>query len=390
MKTVSSVIKRLMQQDPYYGLFACGLNKEFSDKIETAGVCLDGINYKLLINQEWWNGLLPDIRIGVIKHELLHLVFYHVVDGEMWHALCPNHNMLNVAMDLEVQSYIDPQYRWSECAAEQIFAKYPNIPRELGTKEYIKILKTMVDPNSPKYDPKLANMISNGVNNHNNWGNPSGAKNDLAKNQLDFQLKETAQNVQKSRGTIPAELQEKIEQLLKPEPPVFNWRAYFRRLLGTAFDIYQKKTRRKESNRFEESPGLKRKKKHKMLVAIDTSGSVNSDELREFFSEIYHIWKAGAVVDILECDMKISKPKYEYNGKMPEFISGRGGTSFLEPVQYYNDHRKDYTTMVYFTDGYGDQDECKPMGEMIWVITSNGYQNGEFPGKTILIPKKKQ
>jgi hypothetical protein len=29
------------------------------------------------------------------------------------------------------------------------------------------------------------------------------------------------------------------------------------------------------------------------------------------------------------------------------------------------------------------------MGEMIWVITSNGYQNGEFPGKTILIPKKK-
>jgi hypothetical protein len=51
-------------------LFACGLNKEFSDKIETAGVCLDGINYKLLINQEWWNGLLPDIRIGIIKHEL--------------------------------------------------------------------------------------------------------------------------------------------------------------------------------------------------------------------------------------------------------------------------------------------------------------------------------
>ena len=226
---------------------------------------------------------------------------------------------------LEVQSYIDPQYRWSECTAEQIFAKYPNIPRELGTKEYIKILKTMVDPNSPKYDQQLANMIGKGVNNHNNLGNPSGAKNELAKNQLDFQLKETAQNVQKSRGTIPAELQEKIDQLLKPEPPVFNWRAYFRRLLGTAFDIYQKKTRRKESNRFEESPGLKRKKKHKMLVAIDTSGSVNSDELREFFSEIYHIWKAGAVVDILECDMKISKPKYEYNGKMPEFISGRGG-----------------------------------------------------------------
>ena len=290
---------------------------------------------------------------------------------------------------LEVQSYIDPQHRWSECTAEQIFAKYPNIPRELGTKEYIKILKTMVDPNSPKYDQQLADMINKGVNNHNNWGNPQGAKNDLAKNQLDFQLKETAQNVQKSRGTIPAELQEKIEQLLKPEPPVFNWKGYFRRLLGIAFDINKRKSRRKESKRFIELPGLKHKKKHNLLVAIDTSGSVNSEELKEFFSEIYHIWKTGAKVDILECDMKISKPKYEYNGKMPEFISGRGGTSFVEPCTYYKEHLREYTAMVYFTDGYGDQDEIKPFGNMMWVITSNGYQQGKFPGKTILIPRKK-
>ena len=27
---------------------------------------------------------------------------------------------------------------------------------------------------------------------------------------------------------------------------------------------------------------------------------------------------------------------------------------------------------------------------MMWVITSNGYQQGKFPGKTILIPKKKK
>lgn len=290
---------------------------------------------------------------------------------------------------LEVQSYIDPQNRWSECAAEQIFATYPNIPRGLGTKEYIKILKTMVDPNSPKYDEEIKEMINQGVDNHNNWGNPTGAKNELAKSQLDYQVKETAQNAQKSRGTIPNELKKKIEQLLKPEPPVFNWKAYFRRLLGISFDIYQKKTRRKESNRFEDCPGLKRRKKHNLLVAIDTSASVCMEELQEFFNEIYHIWKAGAKVDILECDAKISKPKYEYTGKVPEFISGRGSTSFKQPIDHYNEHRKEYTTMVYFTDGYGDQDKCKPMGEMLWVITSEGYQKGEFPGKTILIPKKK-
>ena len=32
MKTISQVIKYLMREEPYYGMFACGLDKEFSDK----------------------------------------------------------------------------------------------------------------------------------------------------------------------------------------------------------------------------------------------------------------------------------------------------------------------------------------------------------------------
>ena len=203
-----------------------------------------------------------------------------------------------------------------------------------------------------------------------------------------FFIRIQAKNTQKSRGTWPAELEEMLNALLNPKPPVFNWKAYFRRLLGIAFDIYQKKTRRKESLRFPESPGLKRKKKHKLLVAIDTSGSVCEEELQDFFSEIYHIWKAGADVHILECDAKINK-EWDYKGKPPKLVSGRGGTAFTPCVDYYNQHRKEYTTMVYFTDGYGDQDHCKPLNKMLWVITSNGYQDGKYPGIKICIPKNK-
>ena len=87
MKTIANVIKSLMVHEPYYGIFACGLNKEWNEKISTAGVCLDGINYKLVINKEWWDKLDPNIRYGVIKHELLHLVFYHVLDYKDFFAL---------------------------------------------------------------------------------------------------------------------------------------------------------------------------------------------------------------------------------------------------------------------------------------------------------------
>ena len=46
MKLISDAIKKLMMEEPYYGLFASGLKKEYTDKIDTAGVCLDGIDYK--------------------------------------------------------------------------------------------------------------------------------------------------------------------------------------------------------------------------------------------------------------------------------------------------------------------------------------------------------
>lgn len=299
---------------------------------------------------------------------------------------------------LEVQSYIAPQYRWKESTAEKLFDTYPDLQRGLGTKYYIEFLHSLMNDSSQKFQQRYnvgaqqaGQDVLNGSNQNDshNWDQVPDSVKELAKSQIDYQLKEAAKQVIKNRGLIPSELQEKINELLNPKPPVFNWKAYFRRLLGTAIDVIPRKTRRKESERFEGSPGLRKRKKHSILVAIDTSGSVSTEELEDFFSEIYHIWKAGAAIDILECDAQISKPKYAYKGKVPEFISGRGGTSFKEPVDYYNEHRRDYTTMVYFTDGYGDQDEMKPFKQMLWVITSQGNQDSEFPGIKICIPKTK-
>ena len=53
--------------------------------------------------------------------------------------------------------------------------------------------------------------------------------------------------------------------------------------------------------------------KQKILVGIDTSGSVSDDELCEFFSELYHMYKANVSITIAECDAKINRI-YEYNG----------------------------------------------------------------------------
>ena len=48
--------------------------------------------------------------------------------------------------------------------------------------------------------------------------------------------------------------------------------------------------------------------------------------------------------------------------KMPEFISGRGGTSFIEPSTYYKEHLESILLWYILQMAYGDQDEIKPFG----------------------------
>ena len=225
---------------------------------------------------------------------------------------------------------------------------------------------------------------------HTQWGKDfqecSDAEKQLIQNQINQQIKTAAEQTIKMRGTIPAEMKEIVNELFKPKPRIFDWKSYFRRMLGSIYDINIKKTRRKESIRFPDSAGIKHKKKVSILVAVDTSGSVNDDELRDFFSEITYIYKTGARITILECDAKITA-NYEYTGKWTGKIHGRGGTDFQPVIDYYRKNMKDYAALVYFTDGECSIPDNVPR-DTIWVITSAGDHKKEYPGRTLFIPSK--
>ena len=226
---------------------------------------------------------------------------------------------------------------------------------------------------------------------HSSWkdfdNQPESVK-QLMQNNINTILKNTAEQVEKMHGTIPGEFTELIEKLRKKQPEVFNWKAYFRRLLGSIYDVNIRSTRRKQSKRFAKAAGIQHKKKVSILVAVDTSCSVCNKELQEFFSEIDYVYKAGARVTIVECDTRINSIT-EYDGKNLPEIKGRGGTDFNPPVDYYYDHRKEYASLIYFTDGEAPLPSKSPQG-MVWVISSLGSCYHDFPGKIIRIPKVSQ
>lgn len=375
--------KRLQIKSPFYGLFCLSLPKRTTDKVPTLAVARKGLNCELLVNPEFWDTLTDDEQIAVLTHELSHICLQHMI----LHESFPNKELFNIAADMEVNSYIQG------LPAGCVLASKFGLPNGKGTKFYYEELQKQGrgggkgDGNSTGgYPPGFSGCKS--IDDHSDWekefSNLPEATKQLISNTINSVVKSTAEQIIRQHGTIPSELSEIVDNLLKKKPEIFNWKAYFRRMLGSIYDVAIKTTRRKPSKRFEGAAGIQHRKKVSILVAVDTSGSVLTKELQDFFNEIYYIYKAGARVTILECDAKINKV-VEYDGKHIPEIVGRGGTSFQPPVDYYLKHRKDYASLIYFTDGYADIPDNTPAG-LVWVITSNGNRQ-EYPGKAIFIPK---
>lgn len=88
--------KDLMLKEPFYGLFLIMLNKIWNNKIvPTAGVSRNGINYQLALNTDFWDRLTEPQRRGLLKHELLHIGFFHLTDFDS----LTDHLISNIAKD---------------------------------------------------------------------------------------------------------------------------------------------------------------------------------------------------------------------------------------------------------------------------------------------------
>ena len=384
--SLSKTGKELMLKEPYYGFFLIMLNKVWDGKrVPTAGVSKNGINYQLAINPEFWESLSEDHRLGLLKHELLHIAFGHLTTFFKF----TDKRLANVAMDMEINQYIDKQYLPEGGIDIDNYADL-QLDRKAGARYYydkLKQLQDEKDKNGTSGDSnmdKLLEDIENGnVPDHSTWEefeDLTEAEQKLIKKQLQKVLSDAKEQTIKKRGTVPGEIEGVIivEEIV---PPKFDWRGFIRRFAGVSTKVFTKKIRRKENRRFSDNPGLKVKMRQHMLLAIDTSGSVSDDELREFMSEIYHIYKCGVDITVIQCDTRIRSIE-PYKGKFEMAVQGRGGTEFDPVLEYFNENLKKYTSLVYFTDG-----ECwtrvKPRGNVLWVLSERSSMNDSLPGKVI-------
>ena len=376
---VSKATKTLIFEEPFYGLFLVGLNKVYRKDIKTAGVSKHGIGVQLAINPDFIEGLNLKERVGLLKHELLHISFGHLLVRDLYQ----NKKLFNIAADLEINQYINDDYLPEGGLKLESFPEL-NLPVKAGTKVYYDLLEqAQQDGTSETLESLLDQMDGDSQYCHSTWDeieDLSDADKKLIEKQIEHQIKEIADQTEKRCGSIPGELAGLISRLRNIEPPKFDWKGYLRRFVGNSSIVYTKKMRRKYNKRYQANPGLKIKFKNHILVGVDTSGSVSNDELKEFMNELCHMHKTGHKITVAQCDIRLNSVE-DFNPKKDWEVKGRGGTSFQPVIDHYNKHGR-YTALIYLTDGEAYAPEECPRNTL-WVHSSISSINESLPGLKI-------
>ena len=109
----------------------------------------------------------------------------------------------------------------------------------------------------------------------------------------------------------------------------------------------------------------------RVIVAVDTSGSVDETLLSTFLGEISAMMQQypNYEIDLITADAKIQSVKTFLPGEPLVYeVSGGGGTDF-RPVFDYIERHIDYPTLLlYFTDGDGTYPKEEVFYDVLWVM----------------------
>lgn len=377
-KIFSQSITNLVFNEPFYGHILQSITRKFTDTIPTAAVALNNQHVELLINEKYFVKKLNDSeRIAVLKHEVLHLVLKHLFRNKNYH----NKRLLyNIAADLVVNQYIGD---WELPVNAITLNSFPDLKlmRFQSLDYYIAQLI--------KIEHELLKNINKDavIDLHPTWDNnfdDSNFNNEIISNNLDQIIIDSFElDIRKGGyGSIPKEIKHAIYTIKSNYTSNIDWKRSIKIFSQNSIRSNIKSTFKRISKRFNYRPGIKIKKSEKLLLAIDTSGSISNKELNIFFTEIFKIANTGAEIDIIECDAKVHA-FYKFNGKIPTSINGRGGTNFDPVFEFINYNKLNYDGCIYLTDGYAPEPKVKSNTKLLWVVTNNSDTKHLINGKVI-------
>lgn len=153
----------------------------------------------------------------------------------------------------------------------------------------------------------------------------------------------------------------------------FDYRRALTKFRANIVSPNRRLTRMKPSRRYGFSAmGSRYERKADILIAVDVSGSITDESFNRFYHAIKNFFFLRIIekIDLIffDVNLKNSSPiKFTKNLNLKE-ITGRGGTNFQPPVDYFIENKSRYAGMIIFTDGEGDVPSLTASAPILWIL----------------------
>ena len=325
--------------------------------------------------------------IGALGHDVMHPALQHHLrsrgkDHTLWNEACDyviNPIIMEAGMELPANCLMDT--RFDGMSAEQVYDKL-SADRQKGigkvkTDEQDNNQTNEGDEGDEGGDKKDKSFPGNCGEftepQAETGGQASQAELDKEANEWNMKIVNAAQQAGKLAGDLPGGISRLVDNILNPK---IDWK----HLLADFVDEHAKNdySWMKPNHRYISYglylPSLDEPEIGEVVVAIDTSGSVEEKELAQFLSEVSAIMEGyDTKTTVLYVDHKVHRVEEYTRDDLPikPQPTGGGGTSFTPPFKWCDDNGVCPSVMLYFTDGYADEFPIEPEFPVLWIYTRN-------------------
>ncbi len=320
-------------------------------------------------NSTFADSLTFDEAKAVCAHEACHLALLHHVrmgnrDGETWNKACDyavNSRLVADKFKLPAGALIDAKF--ADKSAEDIYRDlYQSKPPQQGNKP---------GQGKPGNAPSMGTVKPAP-------GNPKIAE-AKAKGQV-----EKAMSIARMAGQLPGGMERAIKQV---ETPRFDWREVLHRFFQeiTARDYSFATPNKRFAHTGIILPSLRSRDIGRIVLAVDTSGSVSAAEVSAMVAEMQNCMETyceNGLSDglrVIYCDAQIQGEETLYSGDTAH-PAGGGGTAFAPVFKHLANDLDGAACLVYLTDGHGEGnaaiESLAPSYPVLWglICDNEGFK----------------
>ncbi len=370
------VIARAQQREvvskyPFHTAVIARMNVLVDPSIDTLGVSMDGARLLLHVNEPWVE-CHADVFLGLLLHEVHHVVLGHLVDERLRDVDAPE--LMDLCLECAANEHIEEPLpnpiRW------QSFERYGFRARQSSLERYDLLRQHFEATPSARRAPPPKPLDAHGGLHAPISRASVSLQRDLLEELVDLEAKLGRESSATIAGWSPGELLRAL--FLRASPIAIDWRGALRRLVTIhmrTVSSYRRPSRR-FPERIGEVPGRQRQRHAgeppRLVVCLDTSASMSDDDLANAAHELDAL-AALARITVVEFDAKVHAV-YTYPRGGLERLTGGGGTDFralLGP----GTPTFGAEAAVVFTDGLGPYPDAVPAIPALWVLTGRALES---------------